>query len=99
MFEGDDVHKWLYKYNQYFDLEEIVETNKLKLTSYYLNEMALYWHQNFMRSREGQLVSWNEYVEIMCSRFRRGHKDPLEELKDLRQLSDLETYIRDIDIL
>jgi len=42
MFEGEDFHKWLYKYNQYSDLEEIVETNKLKLTSYYLNEMALY---------------------------------------------------------
>nr|TKR65765.1 hypothetical protein D5086_0000317890 [Populus alba] len=30
-FEGEEVHKWLYKCNQYFDLEEIPETDKLKL--------------------------------------------------------------------
>ena len=76
-------------------MEEIVETNKLKLTSYYLNGMALYWHHNFM-STEGQLVTWNEYVEIMCSRSV-GQKNPLEEFKDPKQLSDLETYIKDFE--
>ena len=43
-FEGEEVHKWLYKCNQYFDLEEIPETDKLKLASYYLDGLALYWH-------------------------------------------------------
>lgn len=43
-FEGEEVHKWLYKCNQYFDLEEIPEVDKLKLASYYLDGMTLYWH-------------------------------------------------------
>jgi hypothetical protein len=60
--------------------------------------MALYWHQNFMRSNGGRLVSWKEYVEAICGRFG-GHKDPLEKLTDLKQEGDLETYIRDFDIL
>jgi len=30
-FDREDVHKWLYKCNQYFDLEEIKETEKVKL--------------------------------------------------------------------
>jgi hypothetical protein len=97
-FEGEDVHKWLYKCNQYFEMEEVPEAEKLKLTSYYLDGMALYWHQNFMRSKGGQVVTWKEYVEGLCERFG-GHKDPLEELKDLKQEGDLETYIRDFDIL
>jgi hypothetical protein len=33
-FDGDNMHKWLYKYNQYFEIEEIVEVGKLKIVSY-----------------------------------------------------------------
>jgi hypothetical protein len=51
-----------------------------------------------MHSKGGQIVTWKEYVEGLCGRFG-GHKDPLEELKDLKQKGDLETYIRDFDIL
>jgi hypothetical protein len=97
-FEGEDVHKWLYKCNQYFEIEEVPDAEKLKLASYYLDGMALYWHQNFMRSNGGRVVIWNEYVEAICRRFG-GHKDPLEELKDLKQEGNLETYIKDFDIL
>ena len=43
-FEGEDVHKWLYKCNQFFEMEEVPETEKLKLASYYLDGVALYWH-------------------------------------------------------
>jgi len=37
-------------------------------------------------------------VEAICERFG-GHKDPLDELKDLKQEGDLETSIKDFDIL
>jgi hypothetical protein len=43
-FEVEDVHKWLYKCNQYFEIEEVPDAEKLKLASYYLDGMALYWH-------------------------------------------------------
>ena len=43
-------------------------------------------------------MTWKKYVEGLCGRFG-GHKDPLEELKDLKQEADLETYIRDFDII
>ena len=33
-FDSDNMHKWLYKYNQYFEIEEIVEVGKLKIVSY-----------------------------------------------------------------
>nr|TKS04084.1 hypothetical protein D5086_0000146390 [Populus alba] len=56
VFKGNDVLKWIYKCNQYFDVEEVVEHDKLKLASYYLDDMALCWHQNFMRSLGGQIV-------------------------------------------
>jgi hypothetical protein len=63
---------------------------KLKQASYYMDDKGLYWHQNFVRHHPE--VLWNEYIEALCCRFG-GHKDPLEELKDLKQKADLETYI------
>ena len=98
IFEGEDVLKWIYKCNQYFDVEEIDEQDKLKLASYYLDGMALCWHQNFMRSLGGQAVSWLKYVEALYYKFR-GEKNPLEELIELKQKNDFETYIKDFDIL
>jgi len=98
IFEGEDVLKWIYKCNQYFDVEEIVEQDKLKLASYYLDDMALCWHQNFMRSLGGQVVSWLKYVEALYYKFR-GEKNPLEEFIELKQKNNLETYIKYFDIL
>jgi len=97
MFEGEDVHRWLYKCNQYFDIEDIDESDKLKLASDYLDGIALYWHQNFMRNLNNQSVSWGEYVAL-CYRFG-GQKDPMEDLIDLKQVGTLETYIHEFDVL
>lgn len=47
----------VYKYNQYFDIEEVVEVGKLKIVSYYLDGMALYWHHNFMKGKNDQCIS------------------------------------------
>jgi hypothetical protein len=64
-------------------MEEIDDSEKLKLTSYYLDGMALCWHQKYMRNLEGQEVTCGEYMEALCIRFG-GQKDLLEELIDLR---------------
>nr|TKR85210.1 hypothetical protein D5086_0000250100 [Populus alba] len=98
VFEGEDVHRWLYKYNQYFDIEDIDESDELKLASYYVDIIALYWHQNFMINLNNHRVSWGKYVEALCYRFG-GQKDPMEDLIDLKQVGTLETYIHDFDML
>jgi hypothetical protein len=98
VFGGDDVHRWLYKCNQYFEIEDIKDPKKLKLASSYLDGIALYWHQNFMRNLNNWRLSWDEYVEALCYRFG-GQKDPMEDLIDLKQVGTLENYIHDFDIL
>jgi len=92
------VHRWLYKCNRYFDIEDIDESDKLKLASYYLDDIALYRHQNFMKNPNNQRVSWGEYEEALCYRFR-GQKDLMEDLIGLKQVGTLENYIHDFDIL
>ena len=64
------MHRLLYKCNQYFEIEDIEDFEKLKLASYYLHGIALYWHQNFIINLNNQGVSWGEYVEALCYRFR-----------------------------
>jgi len=51
-----------------------------------------------MRSLGNQRVSWEECVEALCYRFG-GQKNLVEELIDLKQMGDLDSYIHDFDIL
>ena len=60
------MHRWLYKCNQYFEIEDIKDSKKLKLASYYLDDITLYWYQNFMRNLNNQRVTWDEYVKALC---------------------------------
>ena len=60
--------------------------------------MALYWHQNYTRNLEGKELTWAEYVDALCCRFG-GQRDPLEEFTEHKQEGDLESYIKDFDML
>jgi hypothetical protein len=97
-FNGEDVHKWLFKCTQYFEIEEVADSEKLQIASYYLDGVALYWHQNFLKSLGNQKSSWEDYVKAICYRFG-GQQDPIEELMELKQRGELQEYIQDFDIL
>lgn len=48
----------MYKCTSYFE--------KLKITSYYLDDIALYCYKEIIRSFGDQKVSWEEYVKAIC---------------------------------
>jgi hypothetical protein len=79
-------------------MEDVADSEKLQIASYYLDGVALYWHQNFLRSLGNQKASWEDYVEAIYYRFG-GQQDPLEELMELKQQGELEEYIQEFDIL
>jgi hypothetical protein len=60
--------------------------------------MALCWHQNFMRNLGGGVGSVMAWVALCC-RVWGGGRNLLEKLIELKQKNDLETYIKDFDIL
>nr|TKR68940.1 hypothetical protein D5086_0000308800 [Populus alba] len=74
------------------------ESGKLKLASYYLDGVALYWHHNCMKGVGNERVTSGDYLEALCATFV-GQKDPLKELMELRQVGNLETYIQGFDVL
>lgn len=54
-FDGVEVHKWLYRCNQYFDIKKTEKSKRLKLASYYLRWynliLALKLYEKFRWSR------------------------------------------------
>jgi len=61
-FEGDDVQGWIYKCEQFFEVDAVLESRKVKIASILLWGRALTWHQSFMkRGAVGHELTWKEY--------------------------------------
>jgi len=54
-FWGEDVQGWIYKCEQFFEVDNLEEGMKVRVASIHLSEKALQWHQSFMRSRGGEV--------------------------------------------
>lgn len=64
-FDGDDSHGWIYKAEQYFDFKSVPPDQKVSLTSFHLEGLALQWHQWFMKFRGP--VSWSDFTKAIYS--------------------------------
>lgn len=54
-FAGEDVLGWIYKCENFFDIDATTETTKVKIASFHLEGKALLWHQSFMKGlRNGE---------------------------------------------
>ena len=66
MFWGEDVQGWIYKCEQFFEVDSIGEDVKVRVASIYLSDEALQWHQSFMKSRIGDgWPLWTEYKVVV----------------------------------
>ncbi|PKI67810.1 hypothetical protein CRG98_011783, partial [Punica granatum] len=101
-FGGDGVREWLYRCEQFFDVDETPDDIKLKLVVIHLEGRALQWHQSFMRflGVDGKMVTWGEYVAALVSRFgEMGNDDPMADLKNLKQTGGVQDYLNEFDAL
>ncbi|XP_039133795.1 uncharacterized protein LOC120270795 [Dioscorea cayenensis subsp. rotundata] len=92
-FNGDHIYDWLFKCKQFFEFDETPDGIKVKIASLHLEGAALQWHQGYLRRRGGENPpSWGDYVTQLNTRFGNElHYDPMEELKDLRQVGSSTT--------
>lgn len=82
-FRGDDFEDWLFRCEQFFQMDGTPEEAKLKIVVIHLEGRALHWHQSFMGNRDPSQgdLSWEEYKEAISARFNeRPFEDPLAEL-------------------
>ncbi|XP_021740124.1 uncharacterized protein LOC110706513 [Chenopodium quinoa] len=82
-FDGDDLKSWLYKCNQFFDLDGISDENKISLAAIHLEGIAL----------------WTEYVAGITARFGDIYDDPMADLKALKQIGTIQKYHDAFDAL
>ncbi|PKI53800.1 hypothetical protein CRG98_025806 [Punica granatum] len=101
-FSGEGVREWLYRCEQFFEVDMTPDDVKVKLVAIHLEGKALQWHQAYVRSLgvEGKAVIWSEYVTAVVSRFGdSGYEDPMADLKNLRQVGFVQDYMTEFDAL
>ena len=100
-FEGEDVQGWVYKCEQFFKLDSIVESKKVKVAIIFLSGRALVWHQSFMKQFAiGFWPSWENYKNAIVAQFGMGpFDDPMAELVKLKQLGSVARYQKQFDVL
>jgi len=85
-FDGEDVQGWVYRCQQFFEVEGTLGNLKVRLASMQLTSKALTWHQSFMKGRNRGWPGWDEYKGAMAARFGiQSFDEPLAELMKLKQ--------------
>jgi len=64
-FWGEDVQGWIYKCEQFFEVDSIAEDMRVKVASIHLSGKALLWHQSFIKSRI--VGGWPPWAEYRCN--------------------------------
>ncbi|XP_074301263.1 uncharacterized protein LOC141632631 [Silene latifolia] len=99
-FDGTDVEDWLFKCTQFFSITDVDNVAKVTYTTMHLEAKALAWHQAFTKNRKKlEPLGWEEYMDAIKARFGNAYEDPMSELLDLKQSSDVQSYHDAFDIL
>lgn len=100
-FDGEDVQGWVYRCDQFFAIDNVVDNMKVKVASIHMIGRALLWHQSFMKTQvEGVWPNWEDYKTAVLARFGIGSfDDPLSVLMKLKQTGTVEAYQESFDAL
>ncbi|KAK6773405.1 hypothetical protein RDI58_028643 [Solanum bulbocastanum] len=66
---------------------------KVTIATLHFDDLALQWHQAYMRSRNHlSIPTWEEYIYALSDRFGAEFDDPMSELVSLRQTGSVISY-------
>lgn len=92
-FFGNDLRSWLFKAEQFFQIDRVPVEERVMVASLHLEGEATEWHQAFMKYMSyTQPPTWAEYAMILTEKFRENYDDPMEELKKIVQTSNVRDY-------
>nr|GEV58472.1 putative mitochondrial protein [Tanacetum cinerariifolium] len=97
-FGRDDVRGWLYKCEQFFKINHVLDPHKLQLALIHLYDTANLWHRQFVKLM-GESASWNYFKEAIMQRFGSPYDDPMGDIKNLRHTGSIEEYQNAFDRL
>lgn len=87
-FNGTHLTEWLYRCEQFFDLDGTPSEHKVRLAGLHMEGKALQWHHTYMHNRCQKFPTWSEYVADISPRFAKLFDDPLSDLVALKQATD-----------
>lgn len=90
-FKGDHPKEWIFKYEKFFHLYQILEEEQLDLAKLHLESKADLWYQSFKGERG--IVLWSKFSNKVCRRlWELKGGDVIEEFKKLFQISSVFVY-------
>lgn len=98
-FDGTELRSWFYKCNQFFQLDDISDPQKVRLAAIHLEGKALLWHQTYMHRCNHIIPTLSKYTEDITVRFGDLYDDPMAELKALKQQGFVQDYHDAFDAL
>ena len=97
-FNGTNLRAWLCKVEQFFSLDDIDYSQRVKVASIHFDGIAIEWHLSYIRSRNHlPLPSWEEYVYALIDRFGAEYADPMSELNLVKQNGLVDDYQKEFD--
>ncbi|GJZ13163.1 putative mitochondrial protein [Tanacetum coccineum] len=61
--QSEDVRGWLYKCEQFFEIDHVSDPHKIQLASIHLYGAASLWHRQFVKLMGGN-ASWDSFKEV-----------------------------------
>ncbi|KAG7585117.1 Retrotransposon gag domain [Arabidopsis thaliana x Arabidopsis arenosa] len=100
-FHGDDVMEWLFKAEQFFEMDFTPDEMKVRMSSVHFDGVAGKWHQSLFQSDLGRnlLHDWSKYKELLIERFAEVHDDPIAELKQLQETDGIKAYHEKFELI
>ncbi|KAG8386982.1 hypothetical protein BUALT_Bualt03G0205200 [Buddleja alternifolia] len=100
-FRGEDLRGWIYRCEQFFEVDDTPPDAKVKIAAVHLEGKALQWHQIFMKNRlTREVPQWGEYVRALNDRFGTLlYENPMSELVNLKETRSIQDYLDRFDEL
>ncbi|KAG8380804.1 hypothetical protein BUALT_Bualt06G0054600 [Buddleja alternifolia] len=98
---SEDLRGWLFRSEQFFDVDETPMEAKVRLATVRMEGKTLQWHQVYTKSKlTRELRMWEKYIRVLQDRFGSLlYEDPMSELMNLTQTSLVKEYLERFDEL
>ncbi|KAI4357293.1 hypothetical protein L6164_001252 [Bauhinia variegata] len=100
IFDGFNFRQWRGKCEQYFQLAEVSDAQKVKMILLCMEGKAFSWQQHYMQEHEGNRLHWKQLIIDMATRFDKAlFDDPFSKSLNLKQTGSIDEYLEMFDDL
>ncbi|KAH9733790.1 hypothetical protein KPL71_017135 [Citrus sinensis] len=97
-FEGENPNGWIYKCDRFFNINGIVEEEKVEMVSIHLEGHALEWFQGYEAGHEN--INWESFSTDIIAHFGLSAYDsPVGQLTKLKQTTVVKAYQEQFEAL